>query len=103
MNRHTEMVKLVLEAKEVHVNAQDGLYGNALQAASSRGHQQILKLLANIKTDRDAISLERSLLPFSAVHSDREESNEGLQMQTNKRKRVESGQESVTKKTVFRK
>jgi ankyrin repeat protein len=52
------MVKLLLE-KNADVNAQDGgYYGNALQAASAGGHEQVVKLLlekgANISAqDRD--------------------------------------------------
>ena len=37
-------MKLLLD-KGADVNAQGGRFGNALQAASSRGHQQVVKLL----------------------------------------------------------
>ncbi|KAK4220779.1 hypothetical protein QBC38DRAFT_493467 [Podospora fimiseda] len=43
--------------KGADVNAQGGGYGNALQAASSGGHQEIVKLLldkgADVSTQRD--------------------------------------------------
>ncbi|KAH7016121.1 ankyrin repeat-containing domain protein, partial [Microdochium trichocladiopsis] len=38
------IVKLLLE-KEADVKAQGGFYGNALQAASARGHAEIVRLL----------------------------------------------------------
>lgn len=38
------MVKLLLD-KGADVNAQGGLYGNTLRAASYRGHEQVVKLL----------------------------------------------------------
>ena len=40
------MVKLLLD-KGAEVNAQGGKYGNALQAASLGGHEQVVKLLLN--------------------------------------------------------
>jgi ankyrin repeat protein len=42
---------LLLE-KDADVNAQGGLYGNALQAAAARGHEGIVKLL--LEKDADA-------------------------------------------------
>ncbi|KAF1954428.1 hypothetical protein CC80DRAFT_567678 [Byssothecium circinans] len=44
-----KIVKLLLD-KDADVNAQGGRYGNALQAASARGHEAIVKLLL----DKDA-------------------------------------------------
>lgn len=44
-----DVVKLLLD-KDADVNAQDGYYGNALQAASSEGHEAVVKLLL----DKDA-------------------------------------------------
>ena len=41
---HEVIANLLLE-KGADVNAQGGLYGNALQAASSCGHEVILNLL----------------------------------------------------------
>jgi ankyrin repeat protein len=38
------VVKLLLD-KDAEVNAQGGPYGNALQAASSGGHEAVVKLL----------------------------------------------------------
>jgi hypothetical protein len=40
----SKTVQLLL-GKNANVNAQGGRYGNALQAASSRGHEQVVKLL----------------------------------------------------------
>ena len=40
------MVKTLLD-KDAEVNAQGGYYSNALQAASVRGHEQIVKMLLN--------------------------------------------------------
>jgi ankyrin repeat protein len=44
----------VLITKGADVNAQGGYYGNALQAASSGGHQEIVKLLLNKGADVNA-------------------------------------------------
>jgi ankyrin repeat protein len=41
------MVKLLLDMG-ADVNAQSGYYGNALQAASYRGHEQVVKLLLDV-------------------------------------------------------
>ncbi|KAF2647015.1 hypothetical protein K491DRAFT_615416, partial [Lophiostoma macrostomum CBS 122681] len=41
---HEQVAKLLLD-KGADVNAQGGLYGNALQAASIKGHEQVVKLL----------------------------------------------------------
>jgi ankyrin repeat protein len=46
-------VKLLLE-KNADVNAQGGDYGNALQAASEGGHEQVVKLLLEKNTDVNA-------------------------------------------------
>ena len=40
--------------KGADVNAQGGWYGNALQAASSEGHEQIVRLLAEKGADFNA-------------------------------------------------
>jgi ankyrin repeat protein len=47
------VVQLLLEAK-ADVNAQGGLYGNALQAASYRGHETVVRLLLEAKADVNA-------------------------------------------------
>ncbi|EUC31762.1 hypothetical protein COCCADRAFT_38175 [Bipolaris zeicola 26-R-13] len=47
------VVKLLLNAG-ADVNAQGGLYGNALQAASVKGHEQIVKILLNAGADVNA-------------------------------------------------
>jgi ankyrin repeat protein len=41
---HEEVVRLLLD-KGAEVNAQGGRYGNALQAASDRGHEEVVKML----------------------------------------------------------
>jgi ankyrin repeat protein len=41
-----EMAKLLLD-KGTEVNTQGGFYGNALNAASSEGHEQVVKMLLN--------------------------------------------------------
>jgi ankyrin repeat protein len=46
-------MKLLLD-KGANVDAQGGYYGNALQAASSRGHEQVVKLLLDKGTDINA-------------------------------------------------
>jgi hypothetical protein len=46
-------VKLLLD-KGADLNAQGGLYGNALQAASARGHKQVVKLLLDKGADLNA-------------------------------------------------
>lgn len=38
----------------VDVNAQGGIYGNALQAASVGGHEKVVKMLLDARTDVDA-------------------------------------------------
>ncbi|KAK7177829.1 hypothetical protein PSPO01_16121, partial [Paraphaeosphaeria sporulosa] len=43
-NGHRSTVQLLLD-KGAEINAQGGVYGNALQAASERGHEAIVKLL----------------------------------------------------------
>ncbi|KAF2677731.1 hypothetical protein K458DRAFT_275591, partial [Lentithecium fluviatile CBS 122367] len=43
------VVKLLLE-KNTNANAQGGYYGNALQAASEGGHEQVVKLLLEKNT-----------------------------------------------------
>lgn len=43
-NEHGEMTKMLLD-KGADVNAQGGEYGNALQAASAGGHEQVVKML----------------------------------------------------------
>ncbi|KAF1966679.1 ankyrin, partial [Bimuria novae-zelandiae CBS 107.79] len=47
------VVKLLLDTG-ADVNAQGGEYGNALQAASERGHKQVVKLLLNTGADVNA-------------------------------------------------
>ncbi|ORY14308.1 hypothetical protein BCR34DRAFT_479796, partial [Clohesyomyces aquaticus] len=47
------VVKLLLD-KSANVNAQGGRYGNALQAASWNGHEQVVKLLLNKGADVNA-------------------------------------------------
>ena len=47
------LARLLLD-KEADVNAQGGYYGNALQAASDRGHEQIVKLLLDNKAEVNA-------------------------------------------------
>jgi ankyrin repeat protein len=42
----------LLIAKVTNVNAQGGHYGNALQAASDRGHEQIVKMLLDAGAHR---------------------------------------------------
>lgn len=44
-NVHTEVDQLLLETKDVDVNAQGGHFWNALQTASSRRHWDIVQLL----------------------------------------------------------
>jgi ankyrin repeat protein len=46
-------VKLLLD-KNADVNAQGGWYGNALYAATLRGHKAIVKLLLNKNADVNA-------------------------------------------------
>lgn len=41
----TTPVQIVLLENGADVNAQGGVYGNAMQAASSRGHEAIIALL----------------------------------------------------------
>ena len=43
-------MKLLLD-KDANVNAQGREYGNALQVAAYRGHEQIVKLLLNKSAD----------------------------------------------------
>lgn len=52
-----QVVKLLLNAG-AHVNAQGGHYGNALQAASGRGYQQVVKLLL----DKGAVRYAKHVL-----------------------------------------
>ena len=46
------MVQMLLD-KGTDVNAQGGEYGNALQAASSRGHDQVVQMLLRIIKQRE--------------------------------------------------
>ena len=46
------MVQMLLD-KGTDVNAQGGEYGNALQAASSRGHDQVVQMLIRIIKKRE--------------------------------------------------
>jgi ankyrin repeat protein len=48
------VVTLLLD-KGVDVNAQSGWYGNALQAASSKGYEQVVKLLLDKGADVNAL------------------------------------------------
>ena len=48
-----KLLKLLLE-KGADVNAQGGEYGNALQAASYKGHSEIVKLLLEKGADVNA-------------------------------------------------
>jgi len=55
----------------VDVNAQDGYYGNALQAASLGGHEKIVQLLlekgADIKKAPPQVAAESDVVPNEAT------------------------------------
>jgi ankyrin repeat protein len=51
---HRELVNIVPLEKEVDVNAQGGIYGNALQAASVEGNEEIVAMLLEKGTDINA-------------------------------------------------
>lgn len=53
------MVALLLPEKGADVNDQGGEYGNALQAASTEGHEQIVRLLLEMGADINAKGGER--------------------------------------------
>jgi ankyrin repeat protein len=57
------MVQLLLD-KGADVNAQGGIYGNALQAASARCHKQVVKLLLDNGAD-DTASIQLGLGPIT--------------------------------------
>lgn len=44
LNGHDEVVQILVE-RGADINAQGGLYGNALQAAYSGGHAKIVQIL----------------------------------------------------------
>jgi ankyrin repeat protein len=50
---HEAVVRLLLD-KGADVNAQGGVYHNALQAASERGHEAVVRLLLNKGADVNA-------------------------------------------------
>jgi hypothetical protein len=56
---HEAVVKLLLD-KGVDINAQDWLYGNALQAASAKGHEAVVQLLLLSKEADKAISTTKN-------------------------------------------
>jgi ankyrin repeat protein len=65
-------VKLLLEAG-ADVNAKGGDYGNALQAASSRGHESVVKLLldaAGVRQRRCMLLLPLVLKGYSSSSND---------------------------------
>ena len=54
LHNYYELVQIVLFKKGAEVNAQGGWYGNALQAASSRGHKAVAALLLEKGADVNA-------------------------------------------------
>ncbi|KAF8856734.1 hypothetical protein BDZ45DRAFT_691579 [Acephala macrosclerotiorum] len=51
---HQKLVKVVLLKKEIDINAQGGIHGNALQAALYRGKKEIVAMLLEKRTDVNA-------------------------------------------------
>ncbi|KAF3007281.1 hypothetical protein E8E14_000940 [Neopestalotiopsis sp. 37M] len=96
---YQEIVQILVDNK-ADVNAQGGFYGkdNALYTASERGHQEIVQLLLDTRKDDKDINLKRSMSPLFAVDGDQKKSSVVIQRQPNKRKYIELGQESITKK-----
>ena len=59
------MVRMLLD-KGADVNAKGGRYGTALQAASERGHDQVVRMLLDIGADVSAQGkYYRSVMPRS--------------------------------------
>jgi ankyrin repeat protein len=68
-HRHLDAVALLLES-HADVNAQGGHYGTALQAASSKGHYEIVKALFGNTTWRvQVVGLLRRLGPSKSQGS----------------------------------
>ena len=54
LHGHHKLVKVVLLNKEVDVNAQGGIYSNALRAASGEGHKEVVAMLLENGANVDA-------------------------------------------------